>query len=220
MYRKFLQLFFSTFILASEFLSSHSLGGDEPSTPKPKKSRIEKDSANIIDLSEEDQLKAAIAASMSQKSNGTMSDSSDTDDFVLVDSDEEDGPHSKQHAEHDMASNHSKNDSPANLDPSRLAYLNMTKNLPSNKGLKEDKGKGSARRNTEKNLPLQKLSISENSVSDSVVSPLENNIHLLLRLPTGTRVECSFKENHPVQVGRSVLSTSFTCYFNHRNYLI
>ena len=150
-----------------------------------------------------------------------MSDSSDTDDFVLVDSDEEDGPRSKQHAEHDIASNHSNNDTPANLDPSRLAYLNMTKNLPSNKGLKEDKGKGSARRNTEKNLPLQKLSISENStsVSDSV-SPLENNIHLLLRLPTGTRVECSFKENHPVQVGRSVCPQVLLVIFNRRNYLI
>ena len=134
-----------------------------------------------------------------------MSDSSGADDdFVLVESDEEDGPHSKYHADHDNNSNHSKSDTPANLDPSRLAYLNMTKNLPSNKSLKEGKGKGSARRNTEKNLPLQKLTISDSSAVSDSVSPSENNIHLLLRLPTGTRVECSFKENHPVQVGKSV----------------
>lgn len=201
-------LLFSTSILASEFLATHSLGGDEPSIPQPKKSRIENDSACIIDLSEEDQLKAAIAASMSQKSNGTMSDSSGTDDdFVLVESDEEDGPRSKHPVavDHDNNSNHSKSDASANLDPSRLAYLNMTKNLPpSNKSLKEGKGKGIARRNTEKNLPLQKLSISDSSAVSDSVSPSENNIHLLLRLPTGTRVECTFKENHPVQVGKSL----------------
>ena len=185
-------------LLASVFLATHSLGGDEPSSPQPKKSRIENNSTNFIDLSEEDQLKAAIAASISQKSNGTMSDSSDTDDFVLVESDEEDdGVTSSKHCtSHDSA----KRDSPATLDPSRLAYLNMTKNLPNNKGPKEDKGKGSARRNTEKNIPMQKLSINDDieEISDCVSS--DNTIHLLLRLPAGTRVECSFNKNHPVQV--------------------
>ena len=185
----------------SEFLSTHSFAGDEPSIPQPKKSRIENDTTdNVIDLSEEDQLKAAIAASMSQKSNGTMSDDgSDTDDFVLVESDEDDSSSSKHCAGHDNNTiNHSKNDIPATLDPSRLAYLNMTKNLPANKGPKEDKGKGSARRNTEKSLPMQKLSINDDDISDSISS--DRTIHLLLRLPAGTRVECTFNENHPVQV--------------------
>jgi len=185
-------LFLSS-ILASDFLSAHSLGSDEPS---PKKSRIEKDSANIIDLSEEDQLKAAIAASISQKSNGTMSDSahsSDIDDLIFVSDEESD----KCSTAHDNGVKHSKSDVPSTLDPSRLAYLNMTKNLPNNKGSKEDKGKGSTRRNTEKNLQLQKLSISDSN-SDCISSG--DNIHLLLRLPAGTRMECSFKENHPVQV--------------------
>lgn len=148
-------------------------------------------------MSEEDQLKAAIAASMSQKSNGTMSDGSDTDDFVLVESDEDDSCSSKQCTDSNTI-NHSKNDTSATLDPSRLAYLNMTKNLPTNKGPKEDKGKGSARRNTEKNLPMQKLSINDNDISDSISS--HRTIHLLLRLPAGTRVECTFNESHPVQV--------------------
>ena len=186
---------FIKLLLASEFLSTHSLGADESSTPLPKRSRIENESANVIDLSEEDQLKAAIAASISQKSNGTMSDSSDTDEFVLVESEEEDNARSSEPCRKDC--NHSKND--ATLDPSRLAYLNMTRNLPSSVGPKEDKGKGSARRNTEKSLPMQKLSINDDDdISDSVSS--ENTIHLLLRLPAGARVECSFNENHPVQV--------------------
>ena len=134
---------------------------------------------------------------MSQKSNGTMSGSSDTDDFVLVESDEDDSASSSKHCTgHDNTLNHSNSDTPATLDPSRLAYLNMTKHLPTNKGPKEDKGKGSARRNTEKNLPMQKLSINDDGISDSS----DKTIHLLLRLPAGTRVECSFSENHPVQV--------------------
>lgn len=165
-------------------------------------------------------MKAAIAASISQKSNGAVSDSSDSDDFVLVESDEDDGPSSKRCAGHDNTLNHSKSDTPAALDSSRLAYLSMTKNLPTNKGSKESKGKGSARRNTEKNLPLQKLSINDDITSDSVSSS-ENNIHLLLRLPAGTRVECSFKENHPVQVGKSVfLKNLASIIFNHRSCLI
>lgn len=153
------------------------------------------DSPNFIDLSEEDQLKAAIAASMSQKSNGTVSsDSGDSDaDFVLVESDEEDCSVTKCSDSNNLK--HSKSDATSTLDPSRLAYLNMTKDLPTNKDVKQDKGKGSARRNTEKNLPLQKLSIS-----DSTESVSTDDIHLLLRLPAGTRVQCSFKENHPVQV--------------------
>lgn len=177
----------------SDFLSAHSLGSDEPS---PKKSRIDKDSANVIDLSEEDQLKAAIAASISQRSNGTMSEStnsSDTDDLLFVSDEEND----KCSTTHDNSLKHSKTDVPSIPDSSRLAYLNMTKNLPSNKCSKEDKGKGSARRNTEKNLQLQKLSIDD-SKSDCILSG--DNIHLLLRLPAGTRMECSFKENHLVQV--------------------
>lgn len=148
-------------------------------------------------------MKAAIAASISQKSNGTMSDSSDSENFVLVESDEEDGGSNK--LGHDNKTlNNSKSDSPSTLDPSRLAYLNMTKNLPSSKASKEEKGKGSARRNTEKNLPLQKLSINDNIASDSV-SLEGDDIHLLLRLPAGTRVECSFRANHSVQVGERVL---------------
>lgn len=131
-----------------------------------------------------------------------MSDSSDSDDLVLVESDEDDGYSSKRCVDHDNNLNHSKSDTSATLDTSRLAYLNMTKNLPSNKVSKEDKGKGSARRNTEKNLPLQKLSISDDSIITDSVSSSENSIQLLLRLPAGTRVECSFKENHPVQVGK------------------
>ena len=142
-----------------------------------------------------------------------MSDSSDIDEFVLVESDEEDGGGSNKHCtDHDNTLNHSKSDTPATLDPSRLAYLNMTKNLPSSKGPKEDKGKGSARRNTEKNLPMQKLSINDDGISDSTSS--DKTIQLLLRLPAGTRVECSFNESHPVQVMLRVCSEKFSFNFS------
>ena len=129
-----------------------------------------------------------------------MSDSSDTDEFVLVESDEEDSDRSSKHCRDCNTLNHSKND--ATLDPSRIAYLNMTKNLPSNVSSKEDKGKGSARRNTEKSLPMQKLSINDDDDDDDISNSVssDNTIHLLLRLPAGARVECSFNENHPVQV--------------------
>jgi len=178
------------FCTASDFLSIHSLGNEDISLPQAKKCRTETD-ASVIDLSEEDQLKAAIAASISV--NGNNSDS-DSDDFLLVDSGDEEASDDCCLVA-DMTKHSNNTDS--TLDPSRLAYLNMTKKLPSNSA-KEDKGKGSVRRNTEKSLvPMQKLSISEDSSSNSSSG---NVLHLLLRLPSGGRMECSFHDNHPVQV--------------------
>ena len=183
---------------ASDFLSTHSLGNEDISVPQAKRSRTDTD-ANVIDLSEEDQLKAAIAASISV--NGNKSDSDDND-FVLVDSDDDESDDDCCLVT-DVAKHSNTN---TTLDPSRLAYLNMTKKLPSS--TKEDKGKGSARRNTEKSLPMQKLSISENSSSSSSKNNSSGNIlHLLLRLPSGGRMECSFHENHPIQVRSLYLRT-------------
>ena len=182
------------FYTASDFLSTHSLGTEDISMPQAKKCRTETD-ASVIDLSEEDQLKAAIAASISV--NGNKSDS-DSDDFVLVDSGDDDASDDCLVAD---VAKHS-NNTGSTLDPSRLAYLNMTKTLPSN-STKEDKGKGSVRRNTEKSLvPMQKLSISEDSSSSSSSGSI---IHLLLRLPSGGRMECCFQDNHPVQVRKSYI---------------
>ena len=160
--------------------------------PQPKRSRT--DDGNVIDLSEEEQLKAAIAASISV--NGNKSDS-DSDDFVLVDSG---GDEDESDDDCCLVADAAKH-SDSTLDPSRLAYLNMTKKLPNNtSSTKEAKGKGSARRNTEKSLvPMQKLSISEDS-SSSISNSSGNILHLLLRLPAGGRMECSFHDNHPVQV--------------------